>query len=150
MVAINFDRRNLDYARNHYPCCTYRYGNIQWLDFDDNTFDFVLSTEVFEHLHDPGKALQGCSAWQSLERLLLFPHFLNPLSTGATTSGENTCIAADEPPITRISGINTNLFPFCRPAFKYDPHSVQRLSHGLYSTAFSGKNISYPPTSCAN
>lgn len=58
MVAIDLDQRKLDYAQRHYPFCSYQRGNIQKLEFDDNTFDFVLSTEVFEHLPDPAKALE--------------------------------------------------------------------------------------------
>ena len=58
MAAIDLDQRKLDYARRHYPYCTYQAGNIQQLDFDDNVFDFVISTEVFEHLPDPQRALR--------------------------------------------------------------------------------------------
>jgi 2-polyprenyl-3-methyl-5-hydroxy-6-metoxy-1,4-benzoquinol methylase len=58
MVAIDLDQRKLDYAQRHYPFCRYQLGNIQELEFDCNTFDFVLSTEVFEHLPDPARALE--------------------------------------------------------------------------------------------
>jgi 2-polyprenyl-3-methyl-5-hydroxy-6-metoxy-1,4-benzoquinol methylase len=58
MVAVDLDQRKLDYAQRHYPFCRYQRGNIQDLEFDSNTFDFVLSTEVFEHLPDPAKALE--------------------------------------------------------------------------------------------
>ena len=58
MVAVDLDQRKLDYAQRHYPFCRYQRGNIQDLEFDSNTFDFVLSTEVFEHLPDPVKALE--------------------------------------------------------------------------------------------
>ncbi|MGD9331177.1 MAG: methyltransferase domain-containing protein [Desulfobacterales bacterium] len=57
MVAVDLDERKLRYARQHYPLCEYRRGNIQNLPFADNTFDFVLTTEVFEHLPDPETAL---------------------------------------------------------------------------------------------
>ena len=58
MTAVDLDQRKLDYARRHYPYCTYQAGSIQQLDFDDNVFDFVISTEVFEHLPDPQRALR--------------------------------------------------------------------------------------------
>ena len=58
MMAIDLDQRKLDYATRHYPYCSYRRGNIQQLDFEDNMFDFVISTEVFEHLPDPASALR--------------------------------------------------------------------------------------------
>lgn len=57
MVAIDLDHRKLNFARKHYPYCEYRNGNIQNLPFADNTFDFILTTEVFEHLPDPETAL---------------------------------------------------------------------------------------------
>ena len=58
MVAVDLDQRKLDYASRHYPYCQYVRGNIQQLELDDNLFDFVMSTEVFEHLPDPARALQ--------------------------------------------------------------------------------------------
>lgn len=58
MIAIDLHQRKLDYALRHYPFCPYQRGNIQKLEFDDNTFDFIISTEVFEHLPDPAKALE--------------------------------------------------------------------------------------------
>lgn len=57
LVAVDLDERKLGYARKHYPYCEYKNGNIQSLPFTDNTFDYVLTTEVFEHLPEPEKAL---------------------------------------------------------------------------------------------
>jgi len=57
IVAVDFDERKLRYARKYYPYCEYKNGNIQSLPFADNTFDYVLTTEVFEHLPEPEKAL---------------------------------------------------------------------------------------------
>ena len=58
MVAVDLDAHKLDYARRHYPFCDYQQGNIQNLSFEDQTFDYVLTTEVFEHLPQPEKALE--------------------------------------------------------------------------------------------
>lgn len=57
MEAVDLDAQKLAYAKRHYPYYSYRIGNLQRLVFDDNSFDFILSTEVFEHLPEPSKTL---------------------------------------------------------------------------------------------
>ncbi len=58
MIGIDLDAANLRYATRHYPHCDYMRGSISDLPFADNSFDYILSTEVFEHLPTPARALE--------------------------------------------------------------------------------------------
>lgn len=49
-TAIEFSRRKL-------PSADLRQGDINQLDFEDSTFDYVLLMEVIEHLETPGNTL---------------------------------------------------------------------------------------------
>ena len=49
------------YATEHYPGCEFRVADIYNLDFEADSFDYVLATEIFEHLPEPDEALQCLS-----------------------------------------------------------------------------------------
>jgi len=58
MIAIDMDEERLNYANKHYPVCKYMLADINKLNFKTNTFNFVIITEILEHLPDPITALQ--------------------------------------------------------------------------------------------
>jgi 2-polyprenyl-3-methyl-5-hydroxy-6-metoxy-1,4-benzoquinol methylase len=54
VYAIDYSRQALRYARRHYvrPNLSFSRMGAQKLDFPSATFDFVMSSEVLEHLYD--------------------------------------------------------------------------------------------------
>ena len=119
MTAVDLDQRKLDYACRHYPYCTYQAGSIKQLDFDDNVFDFVISTEVFEHLPDPQRALRELHKVAKPLGYLIISVPFGPFShCGAIWSGGNIGIAAVAPPVICTFGTSMNLASFYLNTFK--------------------------------
>jgi ubiquinone/menaquinone biosynthesis C-methylase UbiE len=52
IVGVDISKEALRWARKHYPQIDYRQMDVHHLEFPDNSFDFVISTENFEHLSD--------------------------------------------------------------------------------------------------
>ena len=57
LTAIDIGQENIRYASRHFPWPDYHIADICNLPFPDDTFDYVMSTEVFEHLPYPEKAM---------------------------------------------------------------------------------------------
>lgn len=57
MAAVDVSQDHLAYAIDHYPFFEFFAADLNHLPFSDHTFDYVLSTEVFEHLGDPLRAM---------------------------------------------------------------------------------------------
>ena len=57
LTAVDIGKKNVRYAQSHFPWADYQVANICNLPFPDNSFDYVMSIEVFEHLPDPKKAI---------------------------------------------------------------------------------------------
>lgn len=55
--AIDMDPAEVRDAQNNNPHCTFQLADIETIPFEDNVFDLVVSTEVFEHLENPSMAL---------------------------------------------------------------------------------------------
>ncbi len=55
--AIDIDPDTVEKARWRNPAADITKGNVTTLDFDDDSFDLVLCTEVLEHLEEPHLAL---------------------------------------------------------------------------------------------
>ena len=58
IIAIDMDEERLNFANKQYPVCKYMLADIHKLNFKTNTFDFVIATEILEHLPDPITALK--------------------------------------------------------------------------------------------
>ena len=52
IVGVDISKHALRWAKKRYPNINYREMDVHHLDFADNSFDFVISTENFEHLSD--------------------------------------------------------------------------------------------------
>ncbi|HEV2856446.1 MAG TPA: class I SAM-dependent methyltransferase [Thermoanaerobaculia bacterium] len=60
VVGVDQDRRSIAYARSHYaePGLEFLVGDAEVLPPELGTFGTVVSSNVFEHLHDPARALE--------------------------------------------------------------------------------------------
>jgi ubiquinone/menaquinone biosynthesis C-methylase UbiE len=59
IVGVDISGPALAWARKRYPNMIYRQMDVHKLEFPDNSFDFIVSTENFEHLRDQkGHALE--------------------------------------------------------------------------------------------
>jgi SAM-dependent methyltransferase/uncharacterized membrane protein YbhN (UPF0104 family) len=57
LVAVDVSQTHLAYATEHYPHFDYLAADLNHLPFRNHSFDYVISTEVFEHLDDPDSAM---------------------------------------------------------------------------------------------
>jgi ubiquinone/menaquinone biosynthesis C-methylase UbiE len=57
IVAVDVNGNYLAYAMKQHPYGNYLAADLVRLPFPDQTFDYVISTEVFEHLDDPVRAI---------------------------------------------------------------------------------------------
>ena len=57
LTGVDIDSGHLAYASQKYPYFDFLAASLTDLPFPDNRFDYIMSTEVFEHLHDPLTAL---------------------------------------------------------------------------------------------
>ena len=73
IVAVDVNNDYLAYARQKYPYDHFLAADLINLPFPDHTFDYVISTEVFEHLDDPVSAITELRRIGKKGRL--FDHF---------------------------------------------------------------------------
>lgn len=57
LVAVDLNTDYIAYASKKQPRYDYSAASLDHLPFSDQTFDYIVSTEVFEHLHEPDRAL---------------------------------------------------------------------------------------------
>ena len=57
LVAVDVSNDHLTYAMENCPHFDFLEADLIRLPFPDHTFDYVISTEVFEHLDDPVRAI---------------------------------------------------------------------------------------------
>lgn len=56
-IGLDINPRNLEKARKYAPHIHFIKGDIEKIDFPNDTFETIICTEVFEHLPDPTKAI---------------------------------------------------------------------------------------------
>lgn len=61
-------------ARHRNPRATFEVGSIYEIDHPDNSFDVAVAFEVFEHLHEPDKALAEVARVAKEYVVLSVPH----------------------------------------------------------------------------
>lgn len=58
LVAIDMDEERILYAKTHYPLCEYLQVDANHLAFKEGTFDYIIATEILEHLPNPRKVME--------------------------------------------------------------------------------------------
>lgn len=58
LVAIELDNQKLRFAKRQYPDLTYLNADVNALNFKNNSFDYVIASEILEHLPDPMDAIR--------------------------------------------------------------------------------------------
>ncbi len=57
LTAIDINKEHLNFARKQFPYFDYQVADLYNLPFPNDTFDYLMSTEVFEHLPHPRQAM---------------------------------------------------------------------------------------------
>ncbi|MGD8666864.1 MAG: class I SAM-dependent methyltransferase, partial [Desulfobacterales bacterium] len=58
LVAVDLDVDRVRFAKDHFPYATYFSADINQLIFREHTFDYIIATEIFEHLPAPHVAIE--------------------------------------------------------------------------------------------
>jgi len=58
LVAVDLNREKLKFAKKNYPVCTYLNADVDKLIFKNDSFGYIIATEIFEHLNDPISAMR--------------------------------------------------------------------------------------------
>jgi len=58
LVAIELDNSKLRFAKQQYPTLTYLNADVNALNFKKDSFDYVIASEILEHLPDPMDAIR--------------------------------------------------------------------------------------------
>ncbi len=76
LVAVDLDNQKLRLAKWQYPDCTYLNADVKSLNFKDNTFDYVIASEVLEHIPAPLEALREIQRVAKKDAYFIFsvPH----------------------------------------------------------------------------
>lgn len=87
VLGVDVDPRSIAYARRHYERSNLRFAvaDCQELTLDDDSLDFVVSSNVLEHLHDPGSFLRSMAAAlrDGAKMLLVMPPIIDESSLRA-------------------------------------------------------------------
>jgi len=57
VTAVDIDPVRITFAHKHNPVCNYVRADIFYLPFKSREFDYVVATEILEHLSNPSAAL---------------------------------------------------------------------------------------------
>ena len=58
LLAIDLKRRKLETAKHLYPEFVYLNADVNALSFKTNMFDYVIASEIIEHIPEPARALR--------------------------------------------------------------------------------------------
>lgn len=58
IAAIEIDAKWIKYAKKYHPVCSYFMSDVYKLNFKANSFDYIIATEILEHLTDPVAAIK--------------------------------------------------------------------------------------------
>ncbi len=58
MVAVEIDPARIGFAKRRYPLCEYVRADIFHLPLKSQIFDYIVATQILEHLTDPASALR--------------------------------------------------------------------------------------------
>ena len=76
MTAMDIDPVRIDFAHHHNPVSDYVRADIFHLPFKSQAFDYVIATEILEHLSNPSAALKEIArvAKPNVPVILSVPH----------------------------------------------------------------------------
>jgi len=57
-VGVEYNQELVNFGKTKFPDLELIQGDIQLLDFPDDSFDVVIATAVIEHVSDPGKVMR--------------------------------------------------------------------------------------------
>lgn len=79
-VGVDISKYAINLARKQYPECDFKIVNLEKLPFNDNSFDFVYSAFVLEHLQNPEKMINEAIRVLNVHGILLLmaPNFGAP------------------------------------------------------------------------
>ena len=76
LLAVDLDNQKLNLAKWRHPDCTYLNADVKNLIFKDNTFDYVIASEVLEHIPAPIEAMREIQRVAKKDAYFIFsvPH----------------------------------------------------------------------------
>jgi len=83
VIGLDLDRRNVRYARRHYPRVQFREADAEHLPRDLGAFDLILASNVLEHLRDVNPALDAIRAMARGDVIIAVPPIVDEASLRA-------------------------------------------------------------------
>jgi ubiquinone/menaquinone biosynthesis C-methylase UbiE len=79
-AGVDISKYAISIAKKRYPECDFKVANLEKLPFNDNSFDFVYSAFVLEHLQNPEKIIDEAIRVLNVHGILLLmaPNFGAP------------------------------------------------------------------------
>lgn len=74
IVGLEYTEEAIEIAKSVNPQTEYINGDICQIPFEDDSFDYVICTEVLEHLSEPKKALEELIRVSKGKLLITVPH----------------------------------------------------------------------------
>jgi len=87
--GIDFSQKMIELAKEHCPKGKFNVGEVYNLPYEDNSFDIITSSLVFDHLEDLDKAVKQVAKILKPNGVLIFS-VMHPISNMYRESEENT------------------------------------------------------------